>query len=41
MAIPAHWAGKNNIGGPVASGAYFYQLRADGFSATRQMLILK
>ena len=37
----AHWDGKNNTGEPVASGVYFYTLKAGEFSATRKMLIRK
>jgi hypothetical protein len=37
----AYWDGKNGTGEAVASGIYFYQLRAGDFSATRQMVILK
>ena len=37
----AYWDGHNNIGEPVASGIYFYTLKAGEFSATRRMLILK
>ena len=37
----AYWDGKNDSGEHVASGVYFYQLRADDFSATRRMLITK
>ena len=43
----AYWDGRNQLGEPVASGLYFYTLtvrsetRADEFSATRRMLILK
>ena len=42
-----HWDGRNNLGEQVASGVYFYTLtvlsetRADDFSATRKMVILK
>ena len=37
----AHWDGKNTVGEPVASGIYFYQLRAANLSFLRKMLILK
>ncbi len=37
----AHWDGKNAVGEPVASGVYFYTLKAGDFSATRKMLIRK
>ncbi len=37
----AHWDGKNAQGEPVASGVYFYTLKAGDFSATRNMLIRK
>ena len=37
----AHWDGRNDTGEPVASGAYFYMLKAGTFTATRKMLILK
>ena len=36
-----HWDGRNDIGGRVASGLYFYTLTADNFTETRRMLILK
>ena len=36
-----HWDGRNNIGEKVATGAYFYTLKAGDFSATRKMLIRK
>ena len=37
----AYWDGKDTFGEPVASGLYFYQIRAGVFSATRKMVILK
>lgn len=35
------WNGRDNAGIPVASGLYFYQLRAGDFIKTRKMIILK
>ena len=37
----AYWDGKNAHGEPVASGVYFYTLKAGDFSATRKLLIRK
>ena len=37
----AYWDGRNEVGESVASGVYFYTLRAGDFSATRKMLIRK
>ena len=37
----AYWDGRNRGGEPVASGLYFYSLRAGEFTATRKMLIRK
>ena len=37
----AHWDGRNAQGEPVASGLYFYTLKAGDFAATRKMLIRK
>ena len=37
----AYWDGRNAVGEPVASGTYFYTLRAGQIKATRQMVILK
>lgn len=37
----AHWDGRNNDGEKVASGIYFYQLRAGDYKHTRRMLIVK
>ncbi len=36
-----YWDGRNQDGEPVASGLYFYTLRAGEFTATRRMLIRK
>ena len=36
-----YWDGRNESGEQVASGIYFYQLRAGDYSTTRKMLILK
>ena len=37
----AHWDGRNAQGEPVASGVYFYTLKAGDFTTTRKMLIRK
>ena len=37
----ASWDGRNAQGEPVASGVYFYTLKAGEFTATRKMLIRK
>ena len=37
----AHWDGRNAHGESVASGVYFYTLKAGNFTATRKMLIRK
>ena len=37
----AYWDGNNEVGESVASGVYFYTLRAGEFTATRKMLIRK
>ena len=37
----AYWDGRNAVGERVASGIYFYELRADSISALRKMVILK
>ena len=37
----AYWDGRNGGGEPIASGVYFYTLKAGDFTATRKMLIRK
>ena len=37
----AYWDGRNSVGERVASGLYFYTLRAGDFTATGKMLIMK
>jgi len=37
----AYWDGKTETGEQVGSGAYFYQLKAGDYTATRKMVILK
>ncbi len=37
----AYWDGNNENGESVASGVYFYRLRAGDYTATRRMVILK
>lgn len=38
----AYWDGKNETGEPVASGVYFYNLRADGVAlGSRRLVILR
>ncbi len=37
----AYWDGRNAFGESVASGVYFYQLRAGNYTALRRMVILK
>lgn len=37
----AYWEGRNKNGEVVASGIYFYQLRARDYIATRRMVIVK
>ncbi len=37
----AYWDGRNAFGESVASGVYFYQLRAGDYTALRRMVILK
>jgi hypothetical protein len=35
------WNGKNNLGSPVATGMYIYQIRAGQFVQTKKMLLMK
>ncbi|MDK9699602.1 MAG: T9SS type A sorting domain-containing protein [bacterium] len=35
------WDSRNDVGAPVSSGTYFYQVRVDGVSGTKQMILLK
>ncbi len=35
------WDGKNESGSQVASGVYFYRLKADGFEDSKKMVMLK
>jgi PKD repeat protein len=37
----AHWDGRNGMGEEVASGVYFYTIRAGNFLATRKMTVLR
>ena len=36
-----YWDGRDKLGQPVASGLYFYELLADGFSQMRRMALMK
>ena len=35
------WNGHNDIGQSVASGVYFYSLRATGFDVTKKLVLTK
>ncbi len=37
----AYWDGRNKLGEPVASGVYFYTIKAGEFSDTLKMLLMK
>ncbi len=37
----AHWDGTNDVGEAVASGIYFYVIRAGAFRAVRRMVVLR
>ena len=36
-----HWDGRSETGGTIASGTYFYQIEAGGYTETRKMVVLK
>jgi len=40
-ATAIHWDGTNEKGEKVASGVYFYNIRAGNFSATRKMMVIE
>jgi len=40
-AAAAHWDGSNEAGEPVASGIYYYAIKAGNFSAVKKMLVSK
>jgi flagellar hook assembly protein FlgD len=35
------WSGNDNFGNKVASGVYFYKLRAGSFESVKRMMLLK
>ena len=35
------WSGTNNLGAPLASGVYIYQMKTDSFQKTKKMLLIK
>lgn len=37
----ARWNGKDDANNPVSTGIYFYRIKAEKFTATRKMLLLK
>jgi hypothetical protein len=44
MSVGAHrimWNGQDQSGKTVSSGVYFYHIQADGFSATKKMVLMK
>jgi len=40
-AYSIQWGGSDHAGHPVSSGLYFYTMRAEGYSATQKMMMLK
>jgi hypothetical protein len=38
---PVRWAGTDDLGRTVASGTYFYVLKADGRIAQKRMLLVR
>jgi len=36
-----NWNSRNDLGISVSAGVYFYQIRADGFTKTRKLILLK
>jgi hypothetical protein len=39
--VQVNWDGKDRDGSPAASGIYFYNLRADGRTASRKMVLIR
>ncbi|MGQ9608276.1 MAG: FlgD immunoglobulin-like domain containing protein, partial [bacterium] len=37
----AYWDGRNDLGEPVASGVYFYNIKIGNYSSTRKMVLLR
>jgi hypothetical protein len=37
----ATWDGRDDAGGRVSSGVYFYELRTPGYASARRLVILK
>jgi hypothetical protein len=35
------WDGKNESGRPVASGVYFYQMKAPGITSNKRMMLVR
>jgi flagellar hook assembly protein FlgD len=44
MASGSHrvsWNGRDQNGGAVSSGVYFYHMQTEGFTATKKMVLIK